>query len=124
LTADRPRFTLTACPISARPEPAHDPLTHYVIVRRDLPRGLLAAQIVHAAGESSPGNLDDGTFAVVLAAADEPELAAIERRLGAAGLAPRAIREPDLGGALTALGLPPAPKSSMRRWLSSIPLYR
>jgi hypothetical protein len=28
------------------------PLTHYIVVRRDLPFGVLAAQIAHAAGES------------------------------------------------------------------------
>ena len=28
------------------------PLTHYIVVRRDLPFGILAAQIAHAAGES------------------------------------------------------------------------
>lgn len=39
-----------------------------------LPRGLLAAQVVHAAGESSPGDLPEGTHAVVLAAEDQQHL--------------------------------------------------
>jgi peptidyl-tRNA hydrolase len=95
-----------------------------VIVRRDLPRGLLAAQIVHAAGESSPGNLSDGTYAVVLATSNEADLAELERRLIAGGLPHKAIREPNLGNALTAVGVAPARKSSFRRWLSNIALYR
>ena len=105
---------------------AENPVTHYVIVRRDLPLGVLAAMLVHAAGESSPGGLADGTFAVVLAARDELELALIAERLEARGVALVRIREPDApwGNALMALGLVPDRKEVLRRHVSSIPLLR
>lgn len=96
-----------------------------MIVRSDLPLGFLAAQVVHAAGESSPGNLDPGTNAVVLGARDEAELAALERKLQRAGVPHVAIREPDppWNGALTAIGLIPIEdRSTVKRLLSSLPL--
>lgn len=99
-------------------------LTHYVIVRRDLPLGFLAAQVVHAAGESSPGDLDPGTHAVVLAASSE-QLAALERQLSKEGIAHVAIREPDppWDGALTAIGVAPVTdRRPVRRLTSSLPL--
>lgn len=52
-------------------------LTHYIIVRRDLPLGVIAAMVCHAAGESAVLYQDpyDGRFrgatAVVLEAKDE-----------------------------------------------------
>ena len=97
-----------------------------MIVRRDLPLGVLAAQLVHAAGESSPGTLDAGTFAVVLAVPDEAALIREARRLGAAGVVYKAIREPDgpWNNALMALGLSPAPRSHLRRHLANLPLLR
>jgi peptidyl-tRNA hydrolase len=100
-------------------------LTHYVIVRADLPTGFLAAQVVHAAGESSPGNLDSGTNAVVLSVPDEAALLGIERRLQKEGVRHVAIREPDAPylGALTAIGLVPlADKRRVKPILSSLPL--
>src|SRR6185436_16675151 len=83
--------------------------THYCIVRADLPRGVLAAQLIHAAGESSPGGLPEGTRAVALAAQGELHLASIERHLRQLGIDHRAIREPDppWDGALMAIGLAP-----------------
>lgn len=95
---------------------------HYVIVRPDLPRGLLAAQVVHAAGESG-GNIQPGTFAVVLAA--EPlELVALERRLVDAGVAHAAVRETDAPweGALMAIGVRPGPRSVLKKHFSGLPL--
>jgi len=118
-----------AARINARPESpssSPDPCTHYVIVRSDLPLGVLAAQLVHAAGESSPGNLEEGTYAIVLAVPDEQALGHLAVRLLRAGIAFRAIREPDLpyNNALMALGLVPQRKSVLRPFLSSLPLYR
>jgi peptidyl-tRNA hydrolase len=97
-----------------------------VIARRDLPLGLLAAQIVHAAGESSPGRLPPGAYAVVLAVADERELSSVHLRLEAAGLRPHAVREhdPPWNGALMAVGVPPGPRAAIRRHLSSLPLLK
>ncbi|MCB9569401.1 MAG: hypothetical protein H6710_19660 [Myxococcales bacterium] len=84
-------------------------LTHYCIVRADLPRGVLAAQLIHAAGESAPGGLPRGTTAVALAADDEAHLELVEGRLRALGIDHVAIREPDppWSGALMAIGLAP-----------------
>ena len=113
--------TLHTCTATSKPSG----LTHFVVVRADLPLGFLAAQVVHAAGESSPGNLDQGTNAVVLSVPNEAELAAVERRLQLAGIAHVAIREPDApwDGALCAIGLVPvADCAPVRRVLSALPL--
>ncbi|NJK32610.1 MAG: hypothetical protein HC927_09480 [Deltaproteobacteria bacterium] len=84
-------------------------LTHYCVIRQDLPRGVLAAQLIHAAGESVRGALPEHTIAVALAADDEAHLLALERELRRLGIAHRAIREPDppWNGALMAIGLEP-----------------
>jgi hypothetical protein len=87
--------------------------------------GFLAAQVCHAAGESSPGNLSPGTNAVVLAARSEVELAALERKLQQAGIPHVAIREPDepWGNALCAIGLVPTEdRRKLKPLLSSLPL--
>jgi peptidyl-tRNA hydrolase len=84
--------------------------THYVIVRRDLPQiGTIAAQIVHAAGESSPGDLDEGTHAVVLQTPDEQGLLELEKSLLQADIRHVAVREPDAPwhGALMSIGIDP-----------------
>lgn len=95
------------------------------MVRRDLPLGFLAAQVVHAAGESSPGNLSEGTNAVVLEVAGEPELLELAGQLAAAGVGHRLICEPDppwLGQA-TAIGLDPvADRAPLRALLRGLPL--
>jgi len=97
-----------------------------VIVRADLPRGIQAAQLVHAAGESAPGGLPPGTYAVVLAARDEGHLALVAKKLRLAGVPFVAVHEPDApySGALMALGIPPARKEGLRRHLSELPLLR
>lgn len=102
------------------------PLYHYVVVRRDLPLGVTVAQTIHAAGESSPGNLPANTHAVALSAKDEAELLALEERLKAAGVKHFAIREPDApwNGALMAIGFPPQDRAALRGFLSSLPLLR
>lgn len=124
MTAPGRVVTLWVCAAAIDARPVEDPLAHYVIVRGDLPKGLAAAQIVHAAGESSPGGLQEGCYAVVLAVEGVGGLEDLERLLVARSVSHRAIREPDLGGELTAIGLEPAPKSSAGRWVSHIPLYR
>jgi peptidyl-tRNA hydrolase len=88
---------------------AEGPWTHYVVVRDDLPLGVLAAQIVHAAAESWPGGLPPGTRAVVLAARDEEHLLALERQLVRDGIGHVAIHEPDppWHGQLMAIGMVP-----------------
>jgi hypothetical protein len=81
---------------------------------------------VHAAGESSPGNLPGDTHAVVLAVPNEEALLAVARKLTLHGIAYVAIREPDPPhcGALMALGLVPRRKEEVYRLLSSLPLLK
>ncbi len=107
---------------SADPEP----LFHYVIARSDLERGIQAAQLVHAAGESSPGGLPSGTHSVVLSVKGEAELRAVARSLALAGVAHVCIEEPDAPycGAMMAIGCVPGRKEDLRRHLSSLPLLR
>jgi hypothetical protein len=84
-------------------------LTHYCLVRRDIPFGAQAAQLIHAAGESSPGDLPDGTFAVALAAKSLAHLEHLERKLVRLEIPHRAVREPDapFNGELVAIGIMP-----------------
>lgn len=95
-------------------------------MRSDLPRGLQAAQIVHAAGESSPGDLPAGTFAVVLAVPDKFALVAEAYRLTKLGVPFTPIYEPDApyNGEMMALGLQPQRKEALKRHLSSLPLLK
>ena len=96
-----------------------------MIVRDDLPRGVLAAQVVHAAGESArlAASLPPGTHAVVLGASGA-RLSRLERELAAAGVPHAAVREPDppYHGALLAIGVQPAPRASLRRHLGKLRL--
>lgn len=94
-------------------------------MRSDLPIGLQAANLVHAAGESAPGGLPSGTYAVALHAT-HAQLAQLLAQLRAAGVAHAAIFEPDppWSGALMAIGLAPAPREEVRRVVSSLPLVK
>lgn len=96
------------------------------MVRADLSRGVQAAQIAHAAGESSPGGMLPGTYAVVLTSPSERELVMVADGLRRAGVAYVAIFEPDAphDGALMALGLVPKRKEDLRRFLSALPLLK
>lgn len=97
-----------------------------MIVREDLPIGVAAAQIVHAAGESSPGNLPAGTFAVVLTVPSASELMQLADKLRVANAEFTCIFETDepWSGQLMAIGARPERRSKMRKILSSVPLYR
>lgn len=79
----------------------------------------------HAAGESSPGNLAPGTYAVVLGCSSE-QLCALERQLQLAGVPHAAIRENDAPyyGELMAIGVCPALKKEVKPYVSSLPLLR
>jgi len=94
-------------------------------VRPDIPRGIQAAQIVHAAGESSPGGLRAGTYAVVLAACSD-ELRRLRQVLEAAGVPHRAVIENDepYCGELMAIGLEPCPRSEVKKYMKSLPLLK
>jgi hypothetical protein len=82
--------------------------------------------MVHAAGESSPGNLPEGTYAVVLGARHVLDLRRIAMKLKAASIPFVEIVEPDAPytGQLMAIGVKPCLRSIGRRVLSSLPLYR
>ena len=97
-----------------------------MIVRTDLPIGVIAAQLVHAAGESSPGNLPEGTYAIVLAVPDESALREVRASLTLSGLSWRAIYEPDepWNGQMMAIGVAPVLRSIGRKTLSCLPLFR
>ena len=94
-------------------------------MRNDLPRGLLAAQCVHAAGESSPGNLSPGTHAVVLGT-DSEGLHKLRERLEQADVPHHAIIEndPPYTDQLLAIGICPAEKGEIYKHVSSLPLLR
>ncbi len=97
-----------------------------MIIRKDLPLGVLGAQITHAAGESSPGGLPSGTNAVVLGVDDEAALHAVAARLERAGVQHVRIEEPDAPyfNQLMAIGVVPGRKENLRRHLASLPLLR
>jgi hypothetical protein len=82
-----------------------------------------AAQITHAAGESSPGNLPPGTYAVVLAAPSESALETISERLPLEHIQVRES-DPPYCHQLMAIGVRPTMRSKARQYLSSLPLYR
>lgn len=95
-------------------------------MRSDLPIGVICAQLVHAAGESSPGNLDSGTHAVVLAVPNEAKLLALERKLIEGSILHKAIREPDQGweNQLMAIGIVPTYKHLIKKFVSNYKLLR
>jgi len=68
-----------------------------VVVRADLPRGIQAAQIIHASGESAvlTNYLPPGTNAVALQVHDEAALVKLGRALDAANIPFVKIREND-----------------------------
>ena len=76
-------------------------------MREDLPLGVLASQLTHAAGETGPAN--PGTHAVVLSAKNKDHLLKIERQLIAHKIKHHSVREPDLpwNGEIMAIGLYP-----------------
>jgi hypothetical protein len=100
-------------------------LTHYCVVLEGLPLGVTGAQLVHAAGESSPGGIPEGTHAVVLAAKSEMQLLSLEKKLLAKNIPHAAIREPDAPffGQLMAIGLAPSQRTSaIKNILGNLPL--
>jgi hypothetical protein len=97
-----------------------------VVVRKDIPRGVQSAMLVHAAGESSPGGLPQDTHAVVLTAPDEGALLCVAARLKLVGIRLAEVREPDApwNNQLMAIGVIPARREVVGRYVSSLPLLR
>lgn len=87
----------------------------------------MAAQIVHAAGESISSAHPPHTHVVVLAVENEAQLLSIAKRLDAAGIEHKVIREVDepYTGQHTAIGVfPVTDRSAVRKITSSLPLLR
>jgi hypothetical protein len=83
--------------------------------------------LVHAAGESSPGNIPSGTHAVVLGVKEELDLVKLEQKLKNNNIPHVSIREPDLGwnNQLMAIGLSPTYKTPIiKKLLSSYGLLK
>lgn len=101
-------------------------LHHYVIVRADLPLGVMVAQTIHAAGETGPAR--HGTHAVALSVPSELDLERVEERLLEAGLPHVAVREPDApwNNALMVIGIPPmdASNPNLRRIVRRLTLLK
>lgn len=95
-------------------------LSHYVIVRRDLPPGVQLAYAVHAAGESTPERVPEGTRAVVLAVPDAEGLESCAEQIASAEVDHTIVRE---DGEAFAIGFPPASDlSRIRQLTSALPL--
>lgn len=97
-----------------------------MISRRDVSPGVLHANLIHAAGESSPGNLPPTTSAVSLTCPDEASLRVLAEVLSAAGVRHRAITETagPHAGQLMAIGCAPCAREEVRRFLSALPLSK
>ena len=100
-----------------------------MIVRSDVPRGVQLAQTIHAAGCSAqlPGASSTAPPTVAVALAAPPAvLAALARALADAGIAHVCVHEPDdpWHGALMAVGVVPAPRALVRRFVAHLPLVR
>lgn len=96
------------------------------MIRADLPAGTQAAQLIHAAGQSSPGDLPANTYAVALTVPDEGTLRALAATLERAGLPRHLIVESDAPytGQAMALGIPPTDRKLLKKYLSSYPLVK
>lgn len=103
-----------------------NPLCHYIVVRSDIPVGVTAAMIAHAAGESSTGDLDPGTYAIVLTVKSEKELQEVFGILEVNKVDFTPIYEPDppWNNQLMALGLKPILRNAGRKFLSCLPSYK
>jgi hypothetical protein len=102
-------------------------LHHYCIIRADLPRGVQFAQLIHAAGESAPGDLPSDTRAVALEVSNEQELLELEHKLVGLGIAFVAIREVDepYNNQLMSIGLKPVVRDKkLRKAMSSYKLVK
>lgn len=115
-----------ACPLCRIDLHAPPYLTHYCVVRADLPIGVQAAQLIHAAGRSSPGRLPDGTYAVALSCANEDALRELACALQASNVPAELIVEDDqpYHGQAMALGVAPADRRRLKRLLSRYPLVK
>lgn len=127
-------------------------LTHYIVVRRDLPFGVILASVAHAAGESfyqcprssvkehlvanqevgglspSGGSLFDPaqTVAVVLGARNESKLRGFGARVLMAKIPHVFIHETEgaFAGQLMAVGLVPGDRDHLRRHVNEFQMFK
>lgn len=102
-------------------------LHHYVIVRADLPKGVMMAQTIHAAGESAMRPIPEGTHAYALEVDDEEQLLKRAERLREAGCPHVLVIEPDAPyhGQAMAIGCAPTDdRDRIRRVTSDLRLVR
>lgn len=102
------------------------PITQYIVVRADLPLGMIAAQVAHAAGHGSERHPPE-THVVVLQVPNEKALLKISERLVRAEVAQTLIIETDLpyNGQAMAIGCELVrDRSAAQSCLSSLPLLR
>ena len=96
-------------------------------MRSDLSRGQLAAQLVHAIGESVSDTVPEGTYAIVLAVPNIKGLLEIRRALEDADISHKLICEPDspFNGAPTCIGISPTTdRKRIRKVLGRLPLLK
>lgn len=86
----------------------------------------MSAQLIHAAGESSTGNLPKNTFAVALAVPGEEKLLELEKQLLETRIPHNAVREidPPYNGQLMAIGICPTIRDKVKGVLSQLPLVK
>lgn len=101
-------------------------LTHYCVVRSDLPVGVQAAQLIHAAGQSVSEPLAEGSYAIALHVKSEAELLALSKRLKTAAIDHALVVESDepYSGQAMAIGINPMDRKPLKPLLSSYPLVR
>jgi len=82
------------------------------------------AQLLHAAGESSDGSLEPGTYAVALAGGTGEQLEILANNLENLKVPIHRVVESHgkYAGQLMAIGVAPGPKSIRGKFLSSLPL--
>ncbi len=107
----------------------NDPIVHAVVVLAGLPLGVMAAQIIHAAGESAVISFgrkpDSYTHALAVEARSDDEMNVTLSKAAERGIMAVPIHEPDApyNGALLAIGFAPIERSKLK-WLQHLPLIK
>ena len=89
--------------------------------------GTIAAQVIHASGESASAlgkRLPANTHAIALSVPSEGALLELEERLLAFGIPHFSVREPDFFNQLMAIGFLPAPKGTYKKFLAKLSLLK
>lgn len=99
-------------------------MTHYCVTRADIPFGVQAAQLIHAAGQSVESKVPDGTYAIALHVQNEVELRKLSAKLTGAAIDHALIIEVDkpYTGQAMAIGIKPMDRKLLKPFLSSLAL--